>query len=82
VEDRTFFLRDGVWVESSYQDEPTIDIAAFSSAYFELLDILPEVAPYLSLGDRLVVKVGDRYLRIGEGGLEELTDPVIGLLTG
>lgn len=82
VEDRTFFLRDGVWVESSYQDEPTIDIAAFSSAYFELLDIIPEVAPYLALGDRLVVKVGDRYLRIGEGGLEELTDPVIGLLTG
>ena len=82
VENHTFFLRDGVWTESTYTDEETIDIMYLSAAYFDLLDLLPTIGPYLSVGDRLILKVGEVYLRIGETGIEELTEEVIAQITG
>jgi len=76
VDDRTFFLKDGVWIESTYVDEETIKIVAFSSAYFDILTLKPELAPFFALGDRVIVKVGVTYLEIGPEGAETLTSEI------
>jgi len=76
IEDRTFFLKDGVWIESTYADEETVKIAAFSTAYFDLLALKPELAPFFALGDRLILKVGEVYLEIALDGAETLTDEI------
>ncbi len=81
VEDRTYFFRDGVWVDSEYVDEETVDVVAYSGAYFELTGIVPWLGPHLAIGERVVVRVGDVFVRIGEDGLEELPEDVIEALT-
>ena len=72
VEDRVYFLRDGVWVDSLYAGESTIQVRAYSEAYFDLPQVLPWVSAHLAIGDRLIVRVGDLYLEIGAEGLEVL----------
>lgn len=76
IGDRAFFLRDGIWVESTYTDEATIDLAYLSAAYFALLDLVPGIGPYLALGNKVIVKVGSAWVRIGDSGIEEFTDEV------
>ena len=76
VDDRTFFLKDGVWIESTYSDEDTIKIASFSAAYFDILSLKPELAPFFSLGDRVIVKIGSVYLEIGPEGADTLTTEI------
>ena len=76
VGDRAFFLKDGIWIDSTYSDEETIKIKAYSSAYFDLLTLKPELAAYLALGDQLILKVGTVYVEIGPVGVETLTDEI------
>ena len=80
VDDRTYFSREDSWVDSEYVDQETIDIVLFSEAYFDLLTILPWIGPHLAIGDRVIVRVGDVFLRIGEDGLNELTDETVEML--
>ncbi len=72
VDDRVYLLKDGVWTDSLYMGEPTIAIQAYSAAYFDLLDLLPWIAPHLAIGDRLIVRVGDVYMKIAAEGLTTL----------
>jgi len=81
VEDRTYFFRDDIWVDSSYVDEETIDIALYRDAYFELTGIVPWIGPHLAIGEAVVIRVGEAFLRIAEEGAEELTDDIIAALT-
>jgi Ca-activated chloride channel family protein len=81
VEDRTYFFRDGVWVDSEYTDEETIDVVAYSDAYFELTGIAPWLGSHLAIGERVVVRIGDVFVRIGDEGLEELSEDVIEALS-
>ncbi len=74
IEDRTFFLKDEVWTESTYNGEETIKIKAYSRAYFDLITLKPELTAFLSLGDQLILKVGEVYIEIGPLGAETLTD--------
>lgn len=76
VNDRTFFLKDGVWIESTYGDEETIKIEAFSAAYFDILLIKPELAPFFALGNQVILKVGNCYLETGPEGANQLTDQI------
>ncbi len=77
VEERTFSLRHGIWTQSTYANEETIGLVTLSEAYFELLDLFPSIASYLSIGDQVILKVGEVWLQFGETGLESLTDEVI-----
>jgi Ca-activated chloride channel family protein len=76
VDDRTFFLKDGVWTESTYVDEETVKIVAFSAAYFDILSLEPELAPFFALGDRVILEVGAVYIEIGPEGAEALTSEI------
>ena len=69
VGSRTFYLRDGVWVDSAYRDAmAAVEIRCFSDAYFELLARMPDLAPCLALGARVLVVVdGTAYRITGEG---------------
>lgn len=80
VEDRTYFFRDDVWTDSGYSDEDTIDIVAYSNAYFDLMTLVDWIGPHLAIGDSVIVRVGDVYVRIGDKGLTELTQEVIARL--
>ena len=76
VDNRTFFLKYGVWTESTYGDEETIKIVAFSAAYFDILSLEPELAPFFALGDRVILEVGAVYIEIGPEGAEALTSEI------
>ncbi len=80
VDDRAYFLRDGVWTDSTYADEETIDVASYSDAYFDLLRVVPWIGPHLAVGGAVIVRVGDLFVRIAEEGLTELPPDVEAVL--
>ncbi len=56
VKDRTFHLREKVWVDSTHKPETkTTKIEFGSDAYFELLKKEPELAKYLAIGKHVIV---------------------------
>ena len=69
---RLFVDRDGVWTDLAYKaGSPDITVAPFSPAYFALVRALPELAPWLSAGDRVVVAGSRIAIRIDSTGLTE-----------
>lgn len=69
VHDKTFALRNGIWVDQALGEIPPAErmvVEAFSSEYFELLQREPGLAPYLALSTRLVVKLGAHVYEIVE----------------
>jgi len=74
---RVFLFVDGTWQESTYEeDTPTVNIAYLSDAYFALLDRFPGIGPILALGEKVIFKLGTAWVRIGAGGVTELTPEV------
>ena len=82
VEDRVYFLRHGVWTDSEYIDDEAVDIAVFGSAYFELLVRASWVAPHLALGDAVILRAGETYIRIGAEGATEWSSDLDAALEG
>jgi len=54
---KTFLYQDGVWMDTTFQSDTmtTEPVEFLSDAYFALLERLPELAPYLALGERVIV---------------------------
>jgi hypothetical protein len=46
-------------------------VAPFSTAYFDLVRMLPEIAPYLTVGEEVLVAGRRQSIRIGAGGISE-----------
>jgi len=82
VGDRTFFLRDDVWTESTYSDEETIQVLAYSEAYFDILVLRPDLSPILALGNRVIFRLEAAYVEIGPEGADTLTDELRDLVEG
>ena len=80
VGDRAYFLKDGTWIDSTYNDQETIDIIAYSPAHFDLVSLSPWIAPHLALGEHVIIRVGEVYVQIGDTGLEQLPKDIIDLL--
>lgn len=59
VNGKTFFLRDGVWTDSTFDPDTmtTEPIPFLSDAYFALLTERPELGAYFALGERVIVLV-------------------------
>ena len=71
VGDKTFYLRDGVWVDSEFKAEAKLPETALdfgSDEYFALLKREPQLARFFSLGERVVVVYKGSVYRIGLGG--------------
>jgi Ca-activated chloride channel family protein len=67
-DDKTFYLKDGVWMDSLYKEgSPVEEIRFNSEAYFRLISEKPGIAKYLSVAENLVVTFeGKNYKIIGE----------------
>ncbi len=68
---RVFVLRGSVWTDIGNADRiPVTDVAAFSPAYFALVRMLPELAPYLSAGEDVLVAGRRGSIRIASQGID------------
>src|SRR5574341_468485 len=75
VAGKSFFLQNGVWVETAYDTlKEKITIKAYSPAYFKLLQIHPDYGKYLSLGEKVRFQAGKVIIEIAEQGWEELPE--------
>ncbi|MEA1871099.1 MAG: hypothetical protein U9N00_02765, partial [Candidatus Bipolaricaulota bacterium] len=81
VGDRAYFLKDGIWIDSTYNDQETLDIIAYSPAHFDLVSLVPWIAPHLALGEHVIIRVGEVYVQVGDTGLERVTEEIIDLLS-
>ena len=55
-DDKTFYLRDGVWTDSEYKDGASVTEVKFNSdEFYRLIAERPGLAKYLSVSDKLVV---------------------------
>jgi len=55
-EDKTFYLKDGYWVDSLYKGEsPLKEIKFNSEEYFRLIAQKPGIAKYLSVAPKLII---------------------------
>ncbi len=72
VSGRLFILQGAVWTDVGHADRISVtEIAAYSQAYFDLVRQLPEVAPYLSVGDTVVIAGRRESIRIAPSGIED-----------
>jgi len=56
VEDKTFYLKSGIWTDSLYKDgKDKIEVKFLSDKYFELLKTCPKLGKYLSIGNNVIV---------------------------
>lgn len=56
VEDKTFYLKSGIWTDSLYKDgKDKIEVKFLSDKYFELLKTCPKLGKYLSVGNNVIV---------------------------
>jgi len=66
-DDKTFYLKDGVWTDSEYRDgAPTTEIKFNSDAFYRLITDKPAIAKYLSAGRNLIVVFNGVNYRIVE----------------
>ncbi len=66
---RLFVGKDGVWTDAGYR--PTVEVvevAAYSDAYFGLVRAIPELIPYLTVGDTVMVAGKDITIKISATG--------------
>jgi Ca-activated chloride channel family protein len=56
IEEKTFYLRDGVWTDASFDGKQKLQTIAFGSKeYFDLAHNTPGIAKYLSAGRQLIL---------------------------
>lgn len=55
-EDKTFYLKEGYWVDSDYKEgSPLKEIQFNSDEYFQLISEKPGIVKYLSVGKKLII---------------------------
>jgi Ca-activated chloride channel family protein len=67
---KTFYLRDGVWTDSEFKTGGTLPetVVKFGSdEYFALLKQKPQLATYVSLGEKVIVILDGRVYRVNLG---------------
>lgn len=72
VAGRVFVDRNGVWTDVGHAaGGAVVVVAPFSPAYFALVRALPELAPWLTAGDRMIVAGAQVSIQIDATGLTE-----------
>ena len=80
---RSFMLRDSIWTDAGIRaGQKTIDVLAYSDAYFAILRALPELKPYVTLGDVAIggSAVTVRMHAVRPGGVMKMTDADVAAL--
>jgi Ca-activated chloride channel family protein len=82
IDGRTFVLRDGVWTDARLRpDMKKTMIKAFSKAYFDVIDQLPELRAAFALGERVVVVGKQSAIELSDSGVSELSASALASLT-
>jgi len=72
---RLFAMRDSVWTDTGLKDSmQRVKVRAYSSGYFRLLELLPELREPLALGDRVIVAGRSIAVEISPTGAESLSE--------
>jgi Ca-activated chloride channel family protein len=75
VAGRVFIRRGGVWTDAGHRDTVKVAVvASFSDAYFSLVRALPELAPWLRVGDEVLIAGRRASIRIGPTGVQAWRD--------
>jgi len=75
LDNKTFYNKDGLWVDSEYDVKiKTIKIEKFSPAYFKILKTFTEAGKFMSLGDEVIFVLKNLAFQIGDEGQTDLTD--------
>lgn len=78
VGDKTFYRREGFWVDSQFdQGWQTRTYQYGSNAYFDLLRSQPQLGRYLALGREVVLRNGDEQIRIAPAATVIEDDPAV-----
>ncbi|MFQ5809719.1 MAG: hypothetical protein ACE5JM_08895, partial [Armatimonadota bacterium] len=73
VAGRLFIEQDGVWTDLRHADSlRTVTIEPYSQAYFQLLRLAPEIKPYLSEFEQVLVAGAQASVRIAHGGVQQM----------
>ncbi len=73
VAGRLFIEQDGVWTDLRHADSlRTVTIEPYSQAYFQLLRLAPELKPYLSEFEQVLVAGAQASIRIADGGVQRM----------
>ena len=71
---KSFFRKGEVWVDSEFEGKrETLKIERFSSAYFKLISLKPEISKYLALGDNVIFTLNGTAVEISDQGKTELS---------
>ncbi len=71
---RLFEMRDGVWTDVAFvEGQPVTEVRAFSRAWFDLIEAMPELEVVLRENKSVVIAGQDLSLKVGDKGAEELT---------
>ena len=69
---RVFRRAGSVWTDVGHAGRIRVTaVTPFSSAYFDLVRMLPEIVPYLSVGEVVLVAGRRQSIRIGSEGISE-----------
>jgi hypothetical protein len=73
----SFVLKDGVWTDvrpaPTGKSVPTVRIKAFSKAYFDLIDAVPDLRAIFALGDKVTAQGRAVSVVVSESGEEQLS---------
>jgi Ca-activated chloride channel family protein len=70
--EKTFYLKDGFWVDSSYQEGSPVKAIRFNSEeYFRLLTQKPGIAKYLSVASNLIIHFEGKNYKITDVSPDE-----------
>jgi Ca-activated chloride channel family protein len=76
VGDRTFMLKEGRWLDGRYKEQVRrVSVKPFSSAYFALIERLPELKGMFALGERVTVAGRNVTVLLDAAGVESLSVP-------
>jgi Ca-activated chloride channel family protein len=72
---KTFFNKNGLWVDSEYEGKlETVKVERFSQAYFQLLSRIPEIGKYFALGDNVIFLLNGKAIEISDQGKSDFTE--------
>jgi Ca-activated chloride channel family protein len=78
----TFILKDGTWTDlrpaPTGASAKTVRIKAFSKAYFDLIDAVPELRAIFAVGDRVTAQGRAVTVIVSESGSEQLSATDVG----
>ena len=74
IGNRTFFKKDGLWVDSQYEGKiEAIKVKSLSEAYFKLLSEVPEIGRFLALGDEVIFFLQGKAIHVSDEGESDFT---------